>query len=128
MIQLPTDWMEILQVSPQGRAVYLAVINDAGQYWVYYQQIDLAIPLQKLLEDLTLKLSPEMLSGERARYLYRDLHEELAEPSDQNWRPLPLLVKDCVSMEQYKAMNGMSGGLESSPPPAPAVLPNDPDL
>lgn len=128
MIALPSDWMSMVRVGTTSNSLYLALINDAGEYYIYYQPLDPAIPLPNVIDQLTTRLTPERMAAERARRLFRDLHEELGEPTDQNWRPLPLVAHDIVSLDAYKALKGMPGKTESDAPKPPSNLPKLPEV
>lgn len=124
MIQLPDNWQDYLQVSPQANALFLHLINANNQFFTYYAKLDPAIPLPKALELLTPKLTESAIMA-KAYIIEPDMSKIDTEPNDQNWGPAPVVGLDVISLKQYQAMKQIPSveAPKTAPIPGPEGLP-----
>lgn len=121
MINLPSNWMDYLQVIPSRKQLILHLYNSSGQFFSYVYPLDPAFTLKKVLEDLSVKLPEEALT-EQAYIIENDMSTIKVDPQDQNWGPAPL-TGDVLSLKQYETSQQIPGNAESAAPPPPTNAP-----
>lgn len=96
MINLPNNWQDSVRIHAPTKTLYLHLVNDARQYFTYYQVLDPAFTMEATLIQI-----PARAEGGNAYQLGDKMATKVQEPRDQNWMPAPLPFAGIISLEQY---------------------------
>lgn len=102
MIQLPTNWRDTIRVIPDTHLL-LAYVNANREYFMYVQPIDKAFTIDEVVD-----LMAQTYPTGKVHTMDKELFVTwLAEPTDQDWLPMPLADTRVISLEQYRAHHQM---------------------